>query len=137
MDKKSAFILGLGTVLGISHIGMIGMLSNNSSFPKFDLPIGKYTAYRIEADKTGYKIDYRAHDPKIVTSTEQISRPAGFLGMGKKNVDIKKQNVVGETTNTTSSGLTEKQIAGIKASGSGEGTGKMVGGALGLSLIHI
>ncbi len=135
MDKKSAFILGLGTVLGISHIGMIGMLSNNSSFPKFDLPIGKYTAYRIEADKTGYKIDYRAHDPKIVTSTEQISRPAGFLGMGKKNVDIKKQNVVGETTNTTSSGLTEKQIACIKARGSGEGTGKMVGGALGAATV--
>ena len=109
---------------------MIGLLSNNSSFPKFDLPIGKYTAYRIEADKTGYKIDYRAHDPKIVTSTEQISRPAGFLGMGNKNVDIKKQNVVGETTNTTSSGLTEKQIACIKERGSREGTIKMVGGAL-------
>ena len=134
MDKKNVFILGLGAILGISHIGMIGLLSNNSSFPKFDLPIGKYTAYRIEADKTGYKIDYRAHDPRIVTSTEQISRPAGFLGLGKKNVDIKKQNVVGETT-TNSSGLTEKQIACIKARGSGEGTGKMVGGALGAATV--
>ena len=56
VDKKSAFILGLETVLGISHIGMIGMLSNNSSFPKFDLPIGQYTAYRIEADKNDIKL---------------------------------------------------------------------------------
>ena len=79
MDKKSAFILGLGTVLGISHIGMIGMLSNNSSFPKFDLPIGQYTAYRIEADKNGYIIDYRSHDSCMVTTSDQLIRAAGVL----------------------------------------------------------
>jgi len=135
VDKKSVFILGLGTILGISHVGMIGLLSNNSSFPKFNLPIGEYTAYTIEADKTGYKINYRAHDPKIVTTTEQLSKPAGFLGLGKKNVDIKRQNVVGETTKTNSTGLTQKQIACIKARGSGEGTGKMVGGALGAATV--
>ena len=55
--------ISLGTVVGISHIGMIGMLANRSSFPKLDLPITEYTSYSVRAGKDGYAINYRANDP--------------------------------------------------------------------------
>ena len=37
--------ISLGTLLGISHIGMIGMIARKESFPKLNLPIGEYTSY--------------------------------------------------------------------------------------------
>ena len=41
--------LSLGTVIGISHIGMIGMLANRESkLPSLDLPVGDYTTYQAE-----------------------------------------------------------------------------------------
>ena len=55
--------ISLGTVVGISHIGMIGLLANRSSFPKLDLPITEYTSYSVRAGKEGYEINYRANDP--------------------------------------------------------------------------
>ena len=33
--------LSLGTLLGISHIGMIGMIARKDSLPKLKLPIGE------------------------------------------------------------------------------------------------
>ena len=35
--------ISLGTILGITHIGMIGTLANRTKFPKLNLPIGEYT----------------------------------------------------------------------------------------------
>ena len=50
--------LSLGTLLGISHIGMIGMIARKESFPKLNLPIGEYTSYNVIANKEGYTINY-------------------------------------------------------------------------------
>ena len=46
--------ISLGTLLGISHIGMIGMIARKESFPKLNLPIGEYTSYNVIANKEGY-----------------------------------------------------------------------------------
>ena len=43
--------ISLGTLLGISHIGMIGMIARKESFPKLNLPIGEYTSYNVIANR--------------------------------------------------------------------------------------
>ena len=43
--------LSLGTLFGISHIGLIGLLSKKSSVPVISPPVGPYTSYVISANK--------------------------------------------------------------------------------------
>ena len=83
--------ISLGTVVGISHIGMIGMLANRTSFPKLDLPITEYTSYTVEAGEKGYRINYRANDPLVMGVRKDIVKPGGFLGMGKSTLKVEEQ----------------------------------------------
>ena len=124
----------LGTLIGISHIGMIGMIARRESLPKINLPIGEYTSYHVQANKNGYSIQYRAHDPRVLVKSEHVNRPAGFLGLGKKKVEIHEQYYLAPSE-SKGSGLDPKTIACIKKKGGGEGTGKMVGGALGTAAV--
>ena len=124
----------LGTLIGISHIGMIGMIARRESLPKINLPIGEYTSYHVQANKEGYSIQYRAHDPRVLVKSNHVDRPAGFLGLGKKKVEIHEQYYLAPS-GSKSGGLDPKTIACIKAKGGGEGTGKMVGGALGTAAV--
>ena len=72
MEKKEVkwgkwFALGLGGLIGLSHIGMIGSLSNRQSkLPSINLPVGPYTSYEAEVGHNGYKISYKANDPKVM-----------------------------------------------------------------------
>ncbi len=62
--------ISLGAVVGLSHIGMIGLLSNRESkLPSLNVPVGPYTSYKAEVTKEGYKIAYRANDPKTMLIT--------------------------------------------------------------------
>ena len=126
--------ISLGTLLGISHIGMIGMIARKESLPKINLPIGDYTSYQVQANKEGYSIQYRAHDPRVLVKSEHVDRPAGFLGLGKKKVEIHEQYYIAPSE-SKGGGLDPKTIACIKKKGGGEGTGKMVGGALGTAAV--
>ena len=138
---KKWFGLSLGLLLGISHVGMIGMISQGTKFPKLNLPIGEYTAYTVKAGPDGYFINYRAHDPKVMANITKVDRPAGFLGLGKKHVITEQQYmaegslhvdpIIGKDGNP----LSAKQIACIKARGSGESTGRLVGGGLGTAVV--
>ena len=57
--------LSLGAVLGIGHIGMIGMLANRESkLPSLDIPVGDYTSYKVSVSEEGYAISYKANDPR-------------------------------------------------------------------------
>ena len=126
--------ISLGTLLGISHIGMIGMIARKESFPKLNLPIGEYTSYNVVANKEGYSINYRAHDPRVLVKSEGVDRPAGFLGMGKAKISKHEQYYIAPSE-SKSGGLDPKTIACIKKKGGGEGTGRMVGGALGTAAV--
>ena len=88
---KKWFGFSLGTLLGISHLGMIGMISQGNKIPKINLPIGEYTSYQVEANTEGYRISYRAHDPKVMIKTQEVNRPAGFLGLGRKKASIAEE----------------------------------------------
>ena len=37
--------LGLGAFLGVSNIGLMGLLAGRSGLPNLDLPVGSYTSY--------------------------------------------------------------------------------------------
>ena len=133
--------ISLGTLLGISHIGMIGMIARKESFPKLNLPIGEYTSYNVIANKEGYSINYRAHDPRVMATIERSDKPGGFLGLGKRKVITETQYmadgklhldpVMGEDGKP----LSPKEIACLKKEGGGESTGRLVGGAAGTAVV--
>ena len=54
------FAITLGSLLGISHIGMIGMIARKQNLPVINVPVGQYTSYQIQASKDGYNINYKA-----------------------------------------------------------------------------
>ena len=129
--------IGLGVVFGLSHIGMIGMLSRRNNLPVLNLPVGPYTSYTVKAGKDSYIVDYRANDPLVMEVTKDVNRPGGFLGLSKTKIKTRELYTMDgaqhlEKKNT--GGLSQESIACIKAEGAGEGTGRMVGGSIGASV---
>jgi len=151
------FALGVGGLLGLSYIGMVGMVVNKSKdqLPDLDIPVGPYTSYVVQADKDGYKISYTANDPKTAFITKDIKEKGGFLGLANETTLITEEyfmdgqiNQGGPVSNHRSwidqpPGLTQQQSdeitaarkseACIKAIGSAEGTGRLVGTSIGAS----
>jgi len=146
--------ISLGTILGVSHIGMIGLLATRESkLPKINVPVGDYTSYAIQADKEGYKISYQANDPKTAYITKDIKEKGGFLGLATETTKVVEEyfmdgkiNQGGPVSNNRSwidqpPGLTAQQTqeitsfrkseACIEAVGSGKGTGRLVGTSVG------
>ena len=126
--------ISLGTLLGISHIGMIGMIARKESFPKLNLPIGEYTSYNVVANKEGYSINYRAHDPRVLVKSEGVDKPGGFLGLGKTKISKHEQYYIAPSQ-SESGGMSPEMIACLKKKGAGEGTGRLVGGGLGTAVV--
>ena len=105
------------------------------------------------ADKNGYKISYTANDPKTAVITKDIKEKGGFLGLANNTQKVVEEyymdgkiNQGGAVSNHRSwldgkPGLTNEQAAKIdaarkseaciKAIGSAEGTGRLVGTSLG------
>ena len=147
------FALGLGGVIGFSHIGLIGMVSKKNNVPIISPPVGPYTSYMISADKEGYKLSYTANDPKTAFITKDIKEKGGFLGLSNESTQITEEYFMDGQTNQGGAvsnhrswldqkpGLTQAQAAEInsirkseaciKAIGSAEGTGRLVGTSVG------
>ena len=149
--------ISLGSLLGITHIGMIGLIATNKNtkLPSLDIPVGDYTSYVVSADKDGYKISYSANDPKTAYITKDIKEKGGFLGLANETTKVTEEyfmdgqiNQGGPVSNHRSwidspSGLSQEEAARIteirkseaciKAVGSAEGTGRLVGTSVGAS----
>ena len=130
--------ISLGAVLGISHIGMIGLLSNRESkLPSLDIPVGPYTSYLAEVNKEGYRISYKANDPKTMYITKDIKKKGGFLGLANNIEKVTEEYTMdgavhhkdGSSNKLISSN--GKSEACIKAIGGAEGTGRLVGSSVG------
>ena len=80
--------LSLGTLFGISHIAMIGLLSKRDKFPVISTPVGPYTSYKVSVSEEGYAISYKANDPKTMYKTTKIKEKGGFLGLANENTEI-------------------------------------------------
>ena len=156
MNIKWISIGVVGSIFAVSHLGMIGYIASRkteSQLPNLDIPVGDYTSYVVSADKDGYKISYSANDPKKAYITKDIKEKAGFLGLANNTTQITeeyfmdgKTNQGGPVSNNRSwidqpPGLTAGQAAEIvaarkseaciKAIGSAEGTGRLVGTSIG------
>ena len=147
------FAGSLGLVIGVTHMGLIGLLvtRQKDQLPSLDVPVGDYTSYVVSANKEGYKISYTANDPKTAYVTKDIKEKAGFLGLATNRTQVAEQYFMDGKTNQGAPvsnqrswidnppGLTQGQaaeisaqrIACIKAVGSGEGTGRVVGTSIG------
>ena len=131
------FALGLGGLIGLSHIGMIGSLSNRQSkLPSINLPVGPYTSYEAEVGHNGYKISYKANDPKIMRVERDSNTKGGFLGLANNKVKVVEQYTMDgavhhKPPSTTISSNGGKSEACIKAIGGAEGTGRLVGSSVG------
>ena len=139
----------VGSLFALSHIGMIGMIARKSSLPQLNMPIGEYTSYEVEANKDGYKIRYRANDPKVMHVERDVKTKGGFLGLGNNTVKVREQYTLGGKTHhggpvsnpttwidSSARGgeLNDKTIACIEARGGGKSTGKIVGGSVGATV---
>ena len=149
------FALGLGGIFGLSHIGLIGMVSRKDSLPIISPPVGPYTSYKVSVTDEGYAISYKANDPKTAFITKDIKEKGGFLGLANESTQITEEifmdgqtNQGGAVSNTRSwldqkPGLTQAQVeeinsarkseACIEAIGSAKGTGRLVGTSIGAS----
>ena len=160
----------VGSLFAVSHLGMIGYIATREKeapLPSVDLPVGPYTSYKVSVSDEGYAISYSANDPKTAFITKDIKEKGGFLGLANETTQITEEyfmdgqiNQGGPVSNNRSwidqpPGLTQQQAdeitaarkseACIKAIGSAEGTGRLVGTSIGasaaptlsLSLIHI
>ena len=150
---KKWFALGLGGILGLSHIGLIGVATRKVSVPVISPPVGPYTSYVIQADKEGYKLSYTANDPKTAFITKDIKEKGGFLGLANESTQVTEEyfmdgqiNQGGAVSNNRSwldqkPGLTQAQAAEINAArkseacieavGAAKGTGRLVGTSVG------
>ena len=150
---KKWFALGLGGIIGLSHIGLIGMVSRKNNLPIINPPVGPYSSYKVSVSEEGYAISYKANDPKSMFITKDIKDKAGFLGLGNNTTKITEEYVMDGQTNQGGAvsnprswmdqppGLTQEQAkeitaarkseACVKAIGSAEGTGRIVGTSVG------
>ena len=150
---KKWFALGLGGIIGLSHIGLIGMVSRKNNLPIINPPVGPYSSYKVSVTEEGYAISYKANDPKTMFITKDIKDKAGFLGLGNNTTKITEEYVMDGQTNQGGAvsnprswmdqppGLTQQQAkeisaarkseACVKAIGSAEGTGRIVGTSVG------
>lgn len=150
------FALGLGGVIGISHIGMIGMLArrDSSKLPSLNMPVGAYTSYEAHVSESGYSVSYKANDPKTMTTVIDKKKKGGFLNLAnntsKEVIEFTMDGAAhhgGPVSTQTAwidpaalaiqaaanpnGDLSAKTIACLKARGGGEQTGRLVGSGIG------
>ena len=130
--------ISLCSLVGISHIGMIGLLATRNTMPKINLPVSDYTAYTVKAGKDGYEIDYRANAPLVMGTRENIKKKSGFLGLGNNTLIRERQYTMEGAYHLggTTQGVPpeKKNVACIKAVGGGEQSGKLVGASVGAAV---
>ena len=148
----------VGSLFAVSHLGMIGYIASKKDEPKLptlNIPVGPYTSYKASVTDDSYVISYSANDPKTMYITKDIKEKGGFLGLANNTTKVVEEYVMDGQTNQGGPvsnhrswidqppGLTAGQAAEItaarkseaciKAIGSAEGTGRLVGTSIGAS----
>ena len=76
MTKLKWVGVGLGSLIAIAHIGVLGHLVKRQEaaiqVPTINIPHGDYSSYTIRAGKEGYEIEYKANDPKVMSSERSL-----------------------------------------------------------------
>ena len=133
--RLSIFSISLALLLGASNISLITYLvstSKHKTIPSFDIPVGPYTSYRLTATKNGYTLSYKANDPKKFLTRKRTSNPKGLFGGKTAELEVFEENtILDKVSSKDGEGITDEMIACIKAEGSGESTGRLIGTSIG------
>ena len=132
-----------GALFAISHLGLLGYLIDRKaeppSVPTINLPRGPYSSYTIEAGKDGYRIEYRADDPKVLESERSLDldkEKRGFFGGGtEQRQEYRRDQYTREGTRNMGGAITEegksaKDIECIVADAGARSQGAMAGSAI-------
>ena len=139
--------IGLGAVIGVAHIGILGHLVSRKQVvqpPAINFPSGRYSSYKVEVDKDGYTIEYKANDPKTLTSERSLDLVENKKGIfGGKDVDkteYRRDEYTAEGFRNTGGGAagegkSASDIECIVADAGARSQGAMAGNAISTGLL--
>ena len=145
--------IGVGAIVGVAHIGLLGYVLNKEKPepvqqpPTFNLPRGPYSSYKIRAGKEGYEIEYRANDPKILSSERGLDldkSKKGFFGgsSSEKRNEYRRDEYTMEGTRNMGGAVTQgeegksaKDIECIVADAGARSQGAMAGTSIAAGLV--
>ena len=155
--KKEMLIKTIGLIflglIGVSHIGLLGYVLNREKPepvqqpPTFNLPRGPYSSYKIRAGKEGYEIEYRANDPRVLTSERELDldkSKKGFFGgeSSEKRNEYRRDEYTMEGTRNMGGAVTQgeegksaKDIECIVADAGARSQGAMAGTSIAAGLV--
>ena len=127
------FGISLGALVGVSHMGMIGIIATKNNVGPTLPPVGPYTSFAISTTKDGYKMSYQANDPKTMYKTTTVKQKGLFKKYDESvaeeyTMDGATHTGVGAVGKTAAQAL---NVACIKAEGGGASTGRVVGASMG------
>ena len=132
----------VGITIGVAHLGVLGHLikiGDTVKYPIINLPKGEYSSYNVEVGKDGYKIQYRANDPKVLTSERSMEldkNKRGFFGGGsEKRNEYRRDEYTMEGTRNIggaidAEGKSAEEIECIVADAGARSQGAMAGTAI-------
>jgi len=141
------FALGVGTLVGVAHIGILGyLIKPEPSAPMINIPKGEYSSYTIKAGKDGYEIEYRANDPKVLESSRSMTLDAtkkGWFGGGtEKRTEFRSDQFTMEGTRNMGGNvldpegkLNAKSAECIAADAGARSQGAMAGSAIAAGVV--
>ena len=139
---KSPFkwvVLTVGTLVGVAHIGVLGHVLNATKIPVINFPQGDYSSYRVEATRDGYRIEYRANDPRVLQSEKSLQLDSAKKGLFGPKVEHRKEYRIDQYTmdgvrnlggGADAEGKSAKDIECIVADAGARSQGAMAGSAI-------
>ena len=140
-------IVGVASVIGVAHIGVLGHLMHNTmpQYPVINFPKGDYSSYRVKAGRDGYEIEYRANDPRVLESHKELhldQKKGGLFGGG--GIEIRRERRRDQYTMdgvrniggaVDGEGKSAKEIECIVADAGARSQGAMAGTAISTGLL--
>jgi len=128
-------------VFGIAHIGVLGHLLNavRPQYPVINFPQGDYSSYKVEATRDGYRIEYRANDPRVLQSEKSLQLDSAKKGLFGPKVEHRKEYRIDQYTmdgvrnlggGVNAEGKSAKDIECIVADAGARSQGAMAGSAI-------
>ena len=148
------FAVSIGGVVAIAHIGVLGHVlkmtekyADRPQYPSFNLPTGEYSSYDVNVNKDGYSIQYKANDPKVLTSERSLDldkeKKGWFGGGNEQRTEWRRDEYTAEGTRnmgsggavTDGEGKSAKDVECIVADAGARSQGAMAGTAISTGVI--
>ena len=146
MNKLKIAAISVGGVVAFAHIGLLGYVFHRPKQPQIpqvptiNIPSGTpYSSYKVEANKDGYKIEYKANDPAILESHRSLNldkdKKGMFGGSHEKRTEFRSDQYTMDGTRNMGGGTTEqgksaKEVECIVADAGARSQGAMAGSAI-------